>query len=59
MSDPVEEAANLPLNQRLEHTHWKVRSNAYEELAKKYNEALESTASMFNEYCTFFLATFG
>lgn len=52
MSDPVEEAAKLPLNQRLEHTHWKVRSNAYEELAEKYNKALESTASMFQEYCT-------
>lgn len=52
MSDPVEEAAKLPLIQRIEHTHWKVRSNAYEELAKKFNEALESTSSMFHEYCT-------
>lgn len=52
MSDPVEEAAKLPLNQRLEHSHWKVRSVAYEELAKKFSEALESTASMFSEYCT-------
>jgi cytoskeleton-associated protein 5 len=54
MSDPVEEAAKLPLGQRLEHSHWRVRSNAYEELAKKYNEALENTSSIYHEYSGYF-----
>eukprot|EP01122_Echinamoeba_exundans_P007510 TRINITY_DN2334_c0_g1_i1.p1 TRINITY_DN2334_c0_g1~~TRINITY_DN2334_c0_g1_i1.p1 ORF type:complete len:1838 (+),score=410.55 TRINITY_DN2334_c0_g1_i1:67-5580(+) len=48
--DPVEETKNLPLGQRLEHTHWKVRMVAYEELAKKFAEAEDANAHMFAEY---------
>lgn len=48
--DPVEETKNLPLGQRLEHTHWKVRMVAYEELAKKFAEAEDSNSHMFAEY---------
>lgn len=50
MTDPVEEAAKLPLSQRIEHSHWKVRCVAYEELAKKFSEAEDSNSGIFNEY---------
>lgn len=34
--DPVQEAANLPLSERVTHKHWKVREAAYRELADKF-----------------------
>lgn len=48
--DPVEEAAGLPLNQRFIHSHWKVRSIAYEEVTKKFHTAVDSSGSIFKEY---------
>jgi hypothetical protein len=56
MTDPVEEAAKLPLSQKLEHSHWKVRATAYEELAKKFTEAEDSNAGFFNEFGMWFHA---
>jgi hypothetical protein len=49
-SNALEEAEKLPLNQRIEHSNWKVRLNAYEILEKKFQEAEESTSPIFNEY---------
>lgn len=48
--DPVEEASGLPLNQRISHSHWKVRSLAYEELTKKFHTAVDTSGSVFKEY---------
>jgi hypothetical protein len=50
----IEEAEKLPLNQRIEHNNWKVRLNAYEILEKKFREAEENNAPIFNEYGIFF-----
>jgi len=56
----VEEAEKLPLAERLDHSNWKVRQNAYEGLEKKFNEAEDGVAHVFKEfgnykdYCRFF-----
>lgn len=50
MSDPVEEAEKLPLAERLDHSNWKVRQNAYEALEKKFNEAEDGVAPVFREF---------
>lgn len=48
MADEAFDAAQkLPLNDRLVHSLWKVRQCAYEELEKKYAEALDGNASIF------------
>lgn len=48
-TDPVEEAAGLPLSQRVTHSHWKVRSLAYEELTKKFHTAVDTSGSLFSQ----------
>jgi hypothetical protein len=53
-SNALEEAEKLPLNQRIEHSNWKVRLNAYEILEKKFQEAEENNSPIFNEYGTNF-----
>jgi cytoskeleton-associated protein 5 len=50
MSDPVEDAEKLPLAERLDHSNWKVRQNAYEALEKKFNEAEDGVAPVFREF---------
>lgn len=46
--EKFEQGQTLPLEQRLDYDHWKVRANAYEELAKKQAEALSSDAKIFS-----------
>lgn len=40
--DPVADAAKLPLSDRAAHKHWKVRENAYRELATKFLDSEEN-----------------
>ena len=49
MADPVEEASKLPLREQLEHSHWKVRSNAYEEVVKRISTAEDDSSPIYGE----------
>lgn len=54
MADEAFDAAQkLPLNDRLVNTIWRVRVCAYEELEKKYAEALDGNASVFKNTSMF------
>lgn len=48
-SDPVAEAASLPLSDRIVHKHWKVREDAYEKLAEKFDVA-EEDAKIYSDF---------
>lgn len=47
--DPVADAAKLPLSDRVVHKHWKVRENAYRELATKFLES-EENGKIYTEF---------
>lgn len=47
MDDPVAAAAGLRLEERLVHSHWKVRSEAIDELTKTYEGALDDKDEIF------------
>lgn len=46
----AESQANLPLDQRVTHEHWKVREIAYDQLAKAF-ESSEENATIYTDYC--------
>lgn len=48
-SDPVADAAKLPLSDRVVHKHWKVREHAYRELADKFRVA-EEGAKIYSDF---------
>lgn len=44
---PLEEAINLSLEAKLEHSQWKIRLSGYEELTKNMQEALDCSGKPF------------
>ena len=46
----VREAKQLPLPERLSHTHWRVRADAYADVAKEAGSAADTSSASLTEF---------